>query len=45
MQDSIGVLGFATLGAGLFGRYGWEITAIILGSILLTLAILGAMRR
>ena len=45
MNDVFGVGGLLILSAGLYSRYGWDIAAIIGGSILLALAILGAMRR
>ena len=45
MRDIVGVIGLSTLAAGLYGRFGWDIAAIICGSTLLALTVIGAMRK
>ena len=45
MNDYIGLLGVAMVGVGCFNRFGWDIAVIICGTILLVLAVIGAMRR
>lgn len=45
MKDIFGGGGIVILSAGLYGRFGWEVAAIICGTILLALAVIGAMRQ
>ena len=45
MKDIFGLAGLGLMSAGLYGRFGWELAAIIAGTILLALAVIGAMRQ
>jgi len=45
MNDIFGVSGLILLAAGTYGRFGWETSAIICGSVLLMLGLIGAMRK
>lgn len=44
-HDIVGSIGFLSIVAGVSARFGWEVAAIIGGSILLSLAIAGAIRK
>ena len=45
IRDLIGILGFVLLTTGVFVRYGWDVACIISGVTLLTLAVMGALRK
>ena len=44
-QDILGILGFTAMTVGISIRYGWDVACIISGGILLTLAVVGAIRK
>jgi hypothetical protein len=45
MNDLFGVVGLAAIGVGTYNRFGWDYACIIVGTILLVLAVFGAMRQ
>ena len=45
VHDLVGVVGLAALTTGVFGRFGWEWACIIAGAIILTLAVVGAIKQ
>lgn len=45
MNDAVALLGFAAMVCGITVRYGWDVSLIIGGTTLLTLAVIGALRK
>ena len=44
MNDFFGIAGLGLIGVGTYFRFGWELSSIICGTLLLTLAVIGAIR-
>lgn len=45
IRDTVGILGFAAIVAGATNRFGWDVAAIIAGTLMLAVAITGAIRK
>ena len=45
MKDIFGVVGLSAIAVGTCNRFGWDIACIIVGTILLVLAVIGAIQR
>jgi hypothetical protein len=45
VNDIVGLVGLSALLVGVTARFGWDFASIIGGGILLSLAIVGAMRK
>ncbi len=45
MNDVFGLVGLTMIGAGVTVGYGWDVACIIVGTFLVALAIIGALRK
>lgn len=45
MRDALAALGIGLVATGVSVRYGWDVACIIVGGLIFTLAVIGAMRQ